>query len=201
MLAFERWRFTAKWAEDEPELTAAAVTRATAHPAASLGSQQPKPQPMQQSQHRKLKAAAAAAASRSDPVLPYGSLPAAAEAGLVADLVRAGLHQEVAAAVALQLAEAAAMAAASVTKRRHQLASGKALTTPEIAIAFHKHSLDLACGSRFVKVRELLGILQQAKCTLERVLQQVSVPAYWYASARQTHATSGPYVLQGWGIQ
>jgi hypothetical protein len=86
-------------------------------------------------------------------VLPFGgSLPAAPEPGLVSDLTRAGLDDEAAIAVALQLAQASAEAAAGVSKRRHQLASGKPASCPAVAVAFHKHSLDLTCGKSFVKV-------------------------------------------------
>jgi hypothetical protein len=151
LLAFERWRFTAKWAEDEPDLAAAAAANT---PAASLLQPQAPLHAQEGAKHSKknLKASSAASGTKSDPVLPYGCLPPGAEQGLVQDLVRAGLEQDTAAAIALQLAQSAAAAALVVTKRSHQLASGKAASIPEVIVAFYKHSLDITCGSKFVKV-------------------------------------------------
>lgn len=94
-----------------------------------------------------------AAGSNADPVLPYGSQPPAPEPGLCSDLVRAGVAAEAAEGVARQLAEASAEACARLAKRRHRLASGAPPSCPELAVAFHRHSLDLTCGGRFVRVR------------------------------------------------
>jgi hypothetical protein len=127
LLSFERWRFAAKWAEDEPQLALGTASSSRSSSSSSKG---------------------------ADPVLPFGGcLPPAPEPGLVSDLTRAGLDYEAAVAVALQLAQASATAAAGVSKRSHQLASGKPASCPAVAVAFHKHSLDLTCGQSFVKVR------------------------------------------------
>ncbi|KAF6254202.1 phosphorylated CTD interacting factor 1 WW domain-containing protein [Scenedesmus sp. NREL 46B-D3] len=127
LLSFERWRFAAKWAEDEPQLALGA-------PGSSSKS-------------------SSSGRNAADPVLPFGGgLLPAPEPGLVSDLARAGLGEAAAAAVALQLAQASAEAAAALSRRRHQLASGKPASCPAVAVAFHTHSLDLTCGKSFVKV-------------------------------------------------
>ena len=150
LLSFERWRFAAKWAEDEPALAGLA-----ADPTGGSGSGE------------QAGAAAAAAtaggggkgagpvkkAGSADPVLPYGSQPPAAEPGLAGDLTRAGLAAGAAAGLAQQLAEASAEACARLAKRRHQLVSGKPPRCPEVQLAFHRLSIDLICGGRFVRVR------------------------------------------------
>lgn len=143
LLAFERWRFATKWAEDEPEL---ALGPATGVEAGAAGAGQSK------RMHKSGSSSSKSSTTHADPVLPFGHLSAAPEPGLVGDLMRAGLEEAAATAVALQLAEASAAAVAAVSKRRHQLASGKTPICPAVAVAFHKHSLDLTCGGRFVKV-------------------------------------------------
>lgn len=131
LLAFERWRFAAKWAEDEPQL-------ALGMPVST----------------NKTSGSSSSSSKSAEPVLPFGGcLPPAPEPGLVSDLTRAGLAAAAATAVALQLAQASAEAAAGVSRRRHQLASGRPASCAAVAAAFHKHSLDLTCGKSFVKVR------------------------------------------------
>jgi hypothetical protein len=153
LLSFERWRFAAKWAEDEPQL--------------ALGST-----------NSSSKKGSSSSSKGADPVLPFGGcLPPAPEPGLVSDLTRAGLEQHAATAVALQLAQASAEAAAGVSKRRHQLASGKPASCPAVAVAFHKHSLDLTCGKSFVKVRAEKWGCTVFGSTSELVLCMLSSPA------------------------
>ena len=153
LLAFERWRFAAKWAEDEPQLATAAAggggvdgTDGTPATGSHQGDQQQQ-QKQQQKQKQKQKQAA------NDPVIPFGSLAVAPEPGLVSDLVRAGMEAEAAVGVATQLAAAAAGAAAVLVKKRQQLASGKVPGCGALQVEFHKHSLDLTCWGMFVKVR------------------------------------------------
>lgn len=136
LLAFERWRFAAKWAEDEQ---AAAVVPSgskinSGTSRTSIGSSN------------------TSKASKSDPVLPYSTATAAAEPGLQHDLQRAGLNEAAAASVALKLAQASAAAAETVKKRQHQLVSGKSSCCPPVAVAFHRHSVDFTCSGRFSKV-------------------------------------------------
>jgi hypothetical protein len=138
LLAFERWRFAAKWAEDEPQLAAAA---AAAEPG---GAQQSKQQADKQAKQRQ---------QVCDPVVPFGCLTAGPEPGLVSDLMRAGLAADAAVGVAEALASAAASAAAALVRKRQQLASGKAPSCGAVSVAVHKHSIDLKCGDQFVKVR------------------------------------------------
>jgi hypothetical protein len=136
MLAFERWRFAAKWAEDEPQLAAAA---AEGNP-----DQQHQQQQQKQAKHIKQQA--------GDPVIPFASLTVAPEPGLISDLIRAGLEAAAAVEVATQLAAAATAAAAALVRKRQQLQSGKAATLGGVQVEYHKHSLDFTCAGVFVKV-------------------------------------------------
>jgi hypothetical protein len=162
-----RWRFAAKWVEEEPELaaqvlepgsgqqpdaTAAAAAVASAAAAAAAAVAAAAATSGSGKGARPGKGARGSAAAAADPVLPYGCLPPAAELGLVSDLLRAGMAAEAAAGVAQQLAQASSDACAKLAKRRHQLASGKPPNCPELQAAFHRHSLDLTCGGRFVRV-------------------------------------------------
>jgi hypothetical protein len=154
LLAFERWRFAAKWAEDEPQLAAAAAAAAGGGTdgAPATGSHKGDQQQKQQQKQKQKQQQAA-----NDPVIPFGSLAVAPEPGLVSDLVRAGMEAEAAVGVATQLAAAAAGAAAGLVKKRQQLASGKAPGCGALLVEFHKHSLDMTCGGTFVKVGECCG--------------------------------------------
>lgn len=144
LLAFERWRFAAKWAEDEPQLAAAAAAGTDAEAASSKQSQQQQQEKAGNKQKQKQQP--------NDPVIPFGSLTVAPEPGLVTDLIRAGLDAAAAVDVATQLASAAAAAAAGLVRKRQQLASGKAAGCGDVLVEFHKHSLDLTCSGTFVKV-------------------------------------------------
>jgi hypothetical protein len=138
MLAFERWRFAAKWAEDEPELAAAAAA--------------PADTPAEQQEQQQKTKAKHSKQQTGDPVIPFASLTVAPEPGLISDLIRAGLEAAAAVDVATQLAAAAAAAAAALVKKRQQLQSGKAASLGGVQVEFHKHSIDFTCGSMFVKV-------------------------------------------------
>jgi hypothetical protein len=153
LLALERWRFTCKWAESEGQ-----ALPVSGQPPAAAGAT-PAHQPISSK-----KAGAAAAAAGGDPVLPFGApgSAAVAEAGLVNDLVKAGMNGGAAAAAAQALAAASAAAAAAITKLAHQLASGRAPdpASATLAVSFHKHSIDLTAGQQFVMVtREAYGRL------------------------------------------
>lgn len=157
LLAFERWRFAAKWAEDEPALAAAVPNSAPGSEAEQIDAENHKAAGIaiaNSGGSKKVKQAC-------DPVIPFGSLPAAPEPGLVSDLIRAGLAADAAITVAVQLASAAAESASGLLKRRHQLASGKTASCPVIAVSFHKHSLDITCAGRFVKVCWSFSTVQQ----------------------------------------
>lgn len=160
LLSFERWRFAAKWAEDEPDLAALAAqaqaqaggakqASATAAPAAAPGSSGKGGKGGSKSG----KQGKPASSSSADPVLPYGGLSPAPEPGLAADLARAGLSEAAAAGVARQLAEASHEACARLAKRRHQLVSGKPPSCPALQLSFRRHSIEVTCSSRFVRVR------------------------------------------------
>lgn len=154
LLAFERWRFAAKWAEDEPALAAAALGLQNDNAAAAeAGVDHVNPKKIKQAaSNSSITNSSKKAKQQSDPVIPFALLPAAPEPGLVGDLLRAGLAADAATSLALQLASAAAESAAGLLKRCHQLASGKAASCPAVAVSFHKHSLDFTCSGRFVKV-------------------------------------------------
>ena len=168
LLSFERWRFAAKWAEEETELAAAAAEAgsagkgggqagASAAPAAvpgvasKGGKQQGKPGGS--GGGGKGGKQGKQAGSGADPVLPYGGQSPAPEPGLAADLARSGLSEAAAAGVARQLAEASSEACARLAKRRHQLTSGKPPSCPPLQLSFRRHSIELTCGGRFVRVR------------------------------------------------
>jgi len=153
LLSFERWRFAAKWAEEEPQRSALAGKAGTAGGGGG-GTQRAKGAAaagLPGTGSGGGKRGKAASSNTADPVLPYGSLPPAAEPGLVADLLRSGLAEAAATGVAQQLAQASQEACARLAKRRHQLASGAPPSCPKLQLAFHRHSMDLTCGSRFVK--------------------------------------------------
>jgi hypothetical protein len=156
LLALERWRFAAKWAEDEPQMAAAAAAAAAAaDPDADAGTEQQQQQGSKQSsraQQASNQQKKAPKQQPGDPVVPFGSLPVAPEPGLVTDLMRAGVDAAAAVDVATQLARAAAQAAAGLVKKKQQLASGKEATCRDVIVTVHKHSLDLTCGGQFVKV-------------------------------------------------
>lgn len=156
LLSFERWRFAAKWAEDEPQLAAdvlaaagiatgaSAAAAAAAVAAAAAGAQTAAMAPPQPTSR---------AMRSSDPVLPFGSLAPAPELGLVTDLMRAGMGADDAAELALRLAQRSHAAAQQTAHLRHALASGKPPTCPVMALEFGRHSVDITVGGRFVKVR------------------------------------------------
>jgi hypothetical protein len=147
LLAFERWRFAAKWAEDEPQLAAAGA-------GAGAGAQTPNGKPAQQQQQdQKAGKKHKQKQQSTDPVIPFGTLTVAPEPGLVTDLIRAGLDAAAAVDVATQLASVAAAAAAVLVKKRQQLASGKPAGCGAVQVEFHKYSLDFTCSGTFVKVR------------------------------------------------
>lgn len=171
LLAFERWRFAAKWAEDEPTLAAAAAaataavspqqggngnstSAAKASTQVSDSNQQQQQQQGNAKQKKQKQQKHKQQQQQCDPVMPFGALPAAPEPGLVSDLTRAGLDAAAAVDVATQLAGAAAAAAGGLVKKRQQLASGKAASCGSVQVEFHNHSLDLTCGGSkvFVKV-------------------------------------------------
>ena len=124
LLAFERWRFAAKFAEDA---AAAPAQRAGAAPDTGRGVKPGKPR------------------AAADPVIPS---PRGADAQLVADLVRSGMPNLAAAAAAEDLAAAARRAAAEVAKLGARLRSGPPppATAAGLRVAFHMHSLDLTAG-------------------------------------------------------
>ena len=155
LLSLERWRFAAKWAEEEPQLAALAHEAAAAAGGSSGGQQAAvaaAAMPQGGGKGGKGGRQGKAAGSNADPVLPYGSLPPAPEPGLVADLARSGLAAAAATEVAQQLAQAACDACARLAKRRRQLTSGKPPSCPELQLAFRRHSLELTCGGRFARV-------------------------------------------------
>lgn len=155
LLTFERWRFAAKWAEDEPQLAAAAAGLGDAAQQEPQGSSQPQPQQQQGQKAQKQKQAGKQSSKHQplcDPVIPFGSLTVAPETGLVSDLIIAGVDAAAAVDVATQLAAAAAALAGGLVKKRQQLASGKAVSCGRLGVEVHKHSLDLTCGGMFVKI-------------------------------------------------
>jgi phosphorylated CTD-interacting factor 1 len=171
LLAFERWRFAAKLAEDAGPDAAGPAAKDAAAPAGEQQQQQKKQKPNQQQPKRRgaldpvlpsaggaAKPAAAAAAAAAAPA----TQPTAATAGLIADLTKVGMAVPAAAAAAEQLSAASATAAAAVAKRAQQLASGAApdARLAAVAAAFHRHSVDLAAGGERVMVtREAYGKL------------------------------------------
>lgn len=151
LLSLERWRFAAKWAEEEPHLAALAAQAGSG----SSGKQASAAAtaPSGKGDGKGGKQGKPAGGGAADPVLPYGGLAPAPEPGLVADLARSGLSDAAATGVAQQLAEASREACARLAKRRHQLVSGKPPSCPPLQLAFRRHSLELTCGGRFVRVR------------------------------------------------
>lgn len=154
LLAFERWRFAAKWAEDEPQLAAAAAGLGDAAQQDPQGSSQPQQQQQEQKAQQQKQAGKQSSKHQllCDPVIPFGSLTVAPEPGLVSDLIRAGMDAAAAVDVAAELAAAAAALAGRLVKKRQQLASGKAVSCGRLGVEVHKHSLDFTCGRMFVKV-------------------------------------------------
>jgi len=128
-LTFERWRFAAKWEEMQ----------------AARGSSKPK-----QSGHPLLPVHAPLKRQRGNK--DTLALSGNAEQGLADDLVLQGLSVPDAAAVARQLCQESSTAAAKAVRERHEVVSGKELLHPPMNIAFHRHSIDIICGGRFVKI-------------------------------------------------
>ncbi len=121
-LSFERWRFAARWAEQ--------------------GSH---PKPL------------------GHPVLPGATRPAAAAAAAAGELTAAG--RELSDDLRLQglllsdanhvVRELEALSAASAKaelQTRDKARSGKAMEPPPVDVEFHRHTVDLTCGPRFVKL-------------------------------------------------
>ena len=75
-----------------------------------------------------------------------------AEQGLADEIVLQGLSVPDAAAVARQLCQESSTAAAKAVRERHEVVSGKELLHPPMSVAFHRHSIDIICGGRFVKI-------------------------------------------------
>ncbi len=135
-----RWRFTCKWDEEE------AATK------------KKKPSPKDAAADDPVLPSCPEAAATGTATTTTAAAPAAGSgaAGLVADLVQAGMMRDTARDVAGRLAGLSRGAAAAVAKRRHQLASGRAagaaVSDAAVAVAFHRRSVDLSAGGHFVKV-------------------------------------------------
>lgn len=138
-LAFEKWRFSAKWREDMDYFLA------------STAGQLPK-------SGKKSKGAKHKAALPGDPLIPYTGCQRTdaqlIDTTLVNDLVRAGAEEAVAKTISEALAMEAQTVSKEVQKLKHQLESGRPVMTPAQlpALIAHKHSLDISCAGNFVKL-------------------------------------------------
>jgi phosphorylated CTD-interacting factor 1 len=119
-LAFERWRFGCKLAEE-----AEAV-------------KQPRKRPH------------AGAVDGTDSLLPCG---AGDGGGLAADLQRAGVAVNGAAAAAEALLSASRAEAAAISRAAQRLASSGGDGGAQLSVSFHKHSLQLQSGAAFVTLQ------------------------------------------------
>ena len=137
LLAFERWRWSCKAAEEARRATIAAAAAAAAR--------------LLSKNARKRARAKAAKAARTDPLLPAGEDEETHEQNLVADLLRAGAAADGARAAAAQLARASKAAAAQVAELERQLQDGTA-PVAKVRVEWHRHSVDLSVVGRKLRV-------------------------------------------------
>ena len=187
LLAFERWRFAAKWREEEEELRLLKLQQQDGGgkgkkpgggggggaKAVSLPSDPVLPSAVAGSSDAKAAAAPSSAkwvkgeAKKTAPPPSSSSDPGE---GLARDLVQAGMMPASAAvAIAEKLAAASHEIAATVAKRAHQLASGRPAGKGAAAVvaSFHRRTVDLtAGGGHFVKVN------RDAYCRLAKMYRR-----------------------------
>jgi len=127
-LTFERWRFSANQ-------EAATAGEDAASGSTSVGKKKKK-------------------LVKTHPVFPEGKeAPQSSIDDLAKDLEMQGLSSDAASSVAKKFGEVAMSIAAAACDERWKALSGKKYKAAgALTISFHKHSIDIACGSNFVKL-------------------------------------------------